>query len=443
MTSPSQEKSVVLGLIGYGTVGQGFVRLLRKETDLLGRRLGFPLFLKTVADRNIKEKSSGLLDGVVLSHDPVSVINDPEIQIVIELIGGIEPAKSLLLEAIRKKKSVVTANKALLALHGEELFHAVQAHRTDFAFEGSVGGGIPILRSLREGIGGNRIQSLRGIINGTCNYILTRMTYERQDFETVLREAQSLGYAEADPTFDIDGIDAAHKLAILGTLSFGSPIPFGEIPVEGIRKVQTVDIEFGRELGYVLKLLGIAKDNGTSLDLRVHPAFLPEDSVLAEVDGVFNAVEVNGESLGPALFYGRGAGSDPTATAVMGDVMELARAIHTGCFHQVPPLGFSWNDRIRLPVTGLSGIRSEYYLRFMAPDSPGTLSYLSGVLGEHDISIESVIQKGRKKGGSVPVVILTHTAPESSVRAALNTIDRSVHVTEPTVLIRVEGNAEA
>lgn len=269
MNSLSQEKPVVLGLIGYGTVGQGFVRLLRKETNLLGRRLGFPLFLKTVVDRNIKEKSSGLLDGVVLSHDPASVINDPEIQIVIELIGGIEPARSLLLEAVRKKKSVVTANKALLALHGEELFQAVHSNRTDFAFEGSVGGGIPILRSLREGIGGNRIQSLRGIINGTCNYILTRMTYERQDFETVLREAQALGYAEADPSFDIDGIDAAHKLAILGTLSFGSPIAFQDIPVEGIRKVQTIDIEFGRELGYVLKLLGIAKDDGASLDLRV------------------------------------------------------------------------------------------------------------------------------------------------------------------------------
>lgn len=442
MIPPTSEKPVVLGLIGFGTVGKGFVRLLRKETDLLGRRLGFPLILKTVVDRNIKEKDSPILSGVTLGHDPAMVINDPEIQIVIELIGGIEPARTLLLEAIRKNKSVVTANKALLALHGEELFQAVHAHRTDFAFEGSVGGGIPILRSLREGIGGNRIQSLKGIINGTCNYILTRMTYERHDFETVLREAQSLGYAEADPSFDIDGIDAAHKLAILGTLSFGSPIAFGEIPVEGIRKIQTVDIEFGRELGYVLKLLGIAKDHGSTIDLRVHPAFLPEDSVLAEVDGVFNAVEVYGETLGPALFYGRGAGSDPTATAVMGDVMELARAIHTGCFHQVPPLGFAWNARIPKPITGLSGIRSEYYLRFMAHDEPGTLSYLSGVLGEHDISIESVIQKGRMKGGSVPVVILTHMAPESSVRAALNTIDQSVHVTEPTVLIRVEGNSE-
>ena len=442
MTSRHRSEPVILGLIGFGTVGTGFFDLLLKEQKLLERRLGFPLRLKTIADRRIDDKVRQEHSGIRLTQDPQEVIQDPEIQIVIELIGGIEPARTLLLDSIKERKSVVTANKALLALHGEELFAAVHASKTDFAFEGAVGGGIPILRSLREGIGGNRILSIKGIINGTCNYILTRMACEHLDFDTVLKDAQALGYAECDPSLDIDGMDAAHKLAILGTLSFGTPIPFDQIPVEGIRGIQIVDIDFGRELGYTLKLLGIAKDHGSTIDLRVHPAFLPEHSMLAEVDGVFNAVEVTGEALGPALFYGRGAGAEPTATAVMGDVMELARAIHTGCFHQVPPLGFSWNDRIHRPMTGLDEVRSEYYLRFMAHDQPGTLSYLSGVLGDHGISIESVIQKGRKKGGSVPVVILTHTAPESSVRAALHTIDRSSHVTEPTVLIRVEGKAE-
>jgi homoserine dehydrogenase len=442
MKSSHGPSPVVLGLIGLGTVGSGFLKLFLKEQKLIERRLGFPLHLKTIADRRIDKKTEIDQYGILRTRDPKDVVLDPEIQIVIELIGGIDPARSLLLEAIQRKKSVVTANKALLALHGEELFEAVHRSKTDLAFEGAVGGGIPILRSLREGIGGNSILSVKGIINGTSNYILTRMTYDHIDFETALKDAKNLGYAEADPSLDIDGTDAAHKLAILGTLSFGAPIVFSSIPVQGIREIQTIDIEFGRELGYVLKLLGIAKDHGQSIDLRVHPAFLPEEALLAKVDGVFNAVEVTGDALGPVLFYGRGAGADPTATAVMGDVMELARAVHTGCFHQVPPLGFSWDERKTRPMTGLSDIRSEYYLRFMAPDLPGTLSYLSGVLGDNGISIESVIQKGRQKGGSVPVVIQTHTATEASIRAALDTIDRSTHVTEPTVLIRVEGKTE-
>lgn len=442
MKSSLGPSPVVLGLIGLGTVGSGFLKLFLKEQKLIERRLGFPLHLKTIADRRIEKKAEIDLSGIRRTRDPKEVVLDPEIQIVIELIGGIDPARSLLLEAIQRKKSVVTANKALLALHGEELFEAVHRSKTDLAFEGAVGGGIPILRSLREGIGGNSILSVKGIINGTSNYILTRMTCDHIDFETALKDAKKLGYAEADPSLDIDGTDAAHKLAILGTLSFGAPIAFSSIPVQGIREIKTIDIEFGRELGYVLKLLGIAKDHGQSIDLRVHPAFLPEEALLAKVDGVFNAVEVTGDALGPVLFYGRGAGADPTATAVMGDVMELARAVHTGCFHQVPPLGFSWGERKTRPMTGLSDIRSEYYLRFMAPDLPGTLSYLSGVLGDHGISIESVIQKGRQKGGSVPVVIQTHTATEASIRAALDIIDRSTHVTEPTVLIRVEGKTE-
>jgi homoserine dehydrogenase len=436
------KKPVVIGLIGAGTVGSGLIQLFLREKELLEQRLGFPLVLSSIADRSIHSLKMDGLSQFKLTTDPMDVISDPEVQIVIELIGGIEPAKTFLLDAINRGKSVVTANKALLALHGEELFSAVRTHGVDIAFEGAVCGGIPILRALREGIGGDRVLSLKGIINGTSNYILTKMTEDRISFSEALSQAQSLGYAEADPTFDVDGMDAAHKLAILGTLSFGVPIPFSEIPVEGIRGINELDIEFGRELGYVLKLLGIAKDHGTSVDLRVHPAFLPEESLLAKVDGVFNAVEVTGRALGTALFYGRGAGADPTASAVMGDILELARGIHSECTLQVPPLGFSWDARHPRPMTPRSEVKSEYYLRFMAHDRPGTLSFLSGILGEHGISIESVIQKGRKKGGSVPVVILTYTATQASIQSALEIIDHSHHVTEPTVLIHVERVSE-
>ncbi len=438
----ANKKPVVIGLIGAGTVGAGVISLFLRELELLEKRLGFPLVLSSIADRSIESIKLDGLSRFRTYTDASAVINDPDVQIVIELIGGIEPAKTFILEAVRKGKSVVTANKALLALHGEEIFAAVRTHGVDIAFEGAVCGGIPILRALREGIGGDRVLSVKGIINGTSNYILTRMTEDRTSFSEALASAQSLGYAEADPTFDVDGMDAAHKLAILGTMSFGVPVSFPDIPVEGIRQIKELDIEFGRELGYVLKLLGIAKDHGSSVDLRVHPAFLPEESLLAKVNGVFNAVEVTGRALGTALFYGRGAGADPTASAVMGDVLELARGIHSRCKLQVPPLGFSWDSRHPRPMTSHAEVRSEFYLRFSAHDRPGTLSFLSGILGEHGISIESVIQKGRKKEGSVPVVILTHTATKASILSALEIIDHSNHVTEPTVLIHVERGSE-
>ncbi len=266
------------------------------------------------------------------------------------------------------------------------------------------------------------------------------MSRDRVDFGTALKEAQRLGYAEADPTFDIDGIDSAHKISILAAMAFGSPVSLSSVPVEGIRHIQPIDLDFGREFGYVLKLLGIASDQGETIDVRVHPCFLPEEtSMLAEVDGVFNAIELLGEALGPLLLFGRGAGGDPTATAVMGDVMECARGISHGSRGQVPALGFPFALRVPRPLCALDSISSEYYLRFMAHDQPGTLSYLSGVLGERGISIESVIQKGRQKGGSVPVVVTTHRATESRVREALSIIDSSPHVTEKTVVIRIES----
>jgi homoserine dehydrogenase len=431
---------VRLGIIGLGTVGQGFLRLLLREEDLLRQRLGFPLSLGAVCDRN-----AGLMKSLPLSPtckvygEAADLISDPEIDLVIELMGGIEPAKNFILESMRHGKSVVTANKALLAQHGEEIFGAASRYGVDLGFEASVGGGIPILRTLRESLAGDRIQKVAGIINGTANYILSRMTREGLEFETALKEAQRLGYAESDPTYDIDGIDSAHKIAILATMAFGSPVNFADVPVEGIRHIKPIDLEFGKEFGYVLKLLGIASDRGDSLDIRVHPSFLPEEeSMLAEVDGVFNAIELKGQFLGPLLLFGRGAGGDPTATAVMGDVMECARGIYHSSRGQVPALGFPFSERVRKPIFPLAGIHSEYYLRFVAQDQPGTLSYLSGVLGDRGISIESVIQKGRQRGGSVSVVVTTHRAAESQIREALDIIDRSSHVTEKTVVIRVE-----
>ena len=430
---------VRIGIIGLGTVGQGFLRLLLKNQGLIHERLGFSLALGGVCEKNPETvKGLNLPPDCVVYHEWEGMVRDPRISIVVELIGGLEPARSILLEAMKAGKSVVTANKALLARHGEEIFGAAASHAVDLGFEASVGGGIPILRTLRESLSGDRILRMAGIINGTANYILTRMSRDGLEFETVLAEAQRQGYAESDPTYDIDGIDSAHKIAILATMAFGSPVNLGEIPVEGIRHIKPIDLEFGKEFGYVLKLLGIAADHGDSLDIRVHPSFLPENSLLSEVDGVFNAIELSGQALGPLLLYGRGAGGDPTATAVMGDVMECARGLFHNARAQVPALGFPFSGRIRKPLRPLFAIFSEYYLRFMAQDQPGTLSYLAGVLGERGISIESVIQKGREKGGSVPVVVTTHRATESQIRDSLAIIDASPHVTEKTVVIRIE-----
>ena len=430
---------VRVGIIGLGTVGQGFLRLLLKNQGLIRERLGFPLALGGVCEKNPETlKGLTLPPECVVYREWKEMVLDPRISLVVELVGGLEPARSILLEAMKAGKSVVTANKALLARHGEEIFGAAASHGVDLGFEASVGGGIPILRTLRESLAGDRILRLAGIINGTANYILTRMSREGLEFETVLSEAQRHGYAESDPTYDIDGIDSAHKIAILATMAFGSPVNLQEIPVEGIRQIKPIDLEFGREFGYVLKLLGIAVDHGDSLDIRVHPSFLPENSLLSEVDGVFNAIELSGQALGPLLLYGRGAGVDPTATAVMGDVMECARGVFHGARAQVPALGFPFSGRIRRPLRPISAIFSEYYLRFMAQDQPGTLSYLAGILGDRGISIESVIQKGRDRGGSVPVVVTTHRATESQIRDSLAIIDASHHVTEKTVVIRIE-----
>ena len=434
---------IAIGLIGYGTVGSGVAKILTTNAGDIRRRLGIPLELRKVADLNIISDRGVSLPPDILTTDARQIFDDPEIDIVIELIGGDDPAKRFLLEAMAKGKHVVTANKALLAVHGEELFQAALRKGVDIGFEASVCGGIPILRSLTEGLAANRLRSLYGIVNGTSNYILTRMTTAGQPFATVLAEAQKAGYAEADPTFDVAGIDAAHKLAILVNLAFGCPVNFKDLYVEGITGITPMDIQYATEFGYTIKLLAIAKlqesKDGKEVEARVHPTMIANDSPLARVGGVYNAIQVTGDAVGDIMLYGRGAGSMPTASAVVSDVIDIARNIRKGATGRVPPTGFQADQRRPLPIRAIENITGLYYLRFMVLDRPGVLSQLSGVLGKHDISISSVLQRGRKDGQTVPVVVTTHMAVERNIRASLREIDALPAVSSPTTVIRIEG----
>ncbi|HEY3197256.1 MAG TPA: homoserine dehydrogenase [Nitrospirales bacterium] len=434
---------IAVGLIGYGTVGSGVAKILTTNAGDIRRRLGIPLELRKVADLNIISDRGVSLPPDILTTDARQIFDDPEIDIVIELIGGDDPAKRFLLEAMAKGKHVVTANKALLAVHGEELFQAAVRNGVDIGFEASVCGGIPILRSLTEGLAANRVRSLYGIVNGTSNHILTRMTNAGQSFATVLAEAQKAGYAEADPTFDVAGIDAAHKLAILVNLAFGCPVNFKELYVEGITGITPMDIEYATEFGYTIKLLAIAKlqesKDGKEVEARVHPTMIANDSPLARVGGVYNAIQVTGDAVGDIMLYGRGAGSMPTASAVVSDVIDISRNIRKGASGRVPPTGFQPDQRRPLPIRAIENITGLYYLRFMVLDRPGVLSQLSGILGKHDISISSVLQRGRKDGQTVPVVVTTHMAVERNIRASLREIDALPAVSSPTTVIRIEG----
>lgn len=431
-----------IGLLGFGTVGSGVVKLLRENGDLVARRLGAPLELIKVADLDLKRDRGVSLPPHLLTTDAQEVLTHPEVQIVVELIGGIAPAKQFILTAMQRGKHVVTANKALLAAAGEELIAAAAGHHVDFEFEGSVGGGIPIVRALKEGLSANRIESIHGIINGTSNFILTKMTDERKDFADVLAEAQRAGYAEADPTSDVEGHDSANKLAILVALAFGTPVALKDIYTEGITGLRPIDIEFAREFGYRIKLLAIAKAQQGAIEARVHPTMIPEDYLLAQVAGVFNAIYVVGDHVGQTLFYGRGAGDQPTASAVVSDLIEIGRNMQKGVSGRVPPMSYREDGRRHLRLLAMEEITSLYYLRFSALDHPGVLSTIAGILGKYNISISSVIQKGRKAGGAVPVVMMTHRALERDVRQALAEIDGMPSVLDRTVLIRVEGEGD-
>jgi homoserine dehydrogenase len=436
------KSSVSVGMVGFGTVGTGVAKVLIENGALIRRRVGVPVTLARVVDTDTTRERGVRLPEGVLTSDLQSVLEDPAIDIVLELIGGYDPAKQIILDAMAKGKQVVTANKALLAVHGEEIFETAARHHVDVGFEASVGGGIPVIRALTQGLAANTISSMYGIINGTSNYILSRMTCEGHGFAEVLSEAQRAGYAEADPSFDVDGTDSAHKLSIMVTLAYGTPVNFKEIYTEGIQHVTPLDIAYAREFGYTVKLLGIAKFLGSEIEARVHPTMIPTGSPVAQVEGVYNAIQLVGDAVGDIVLYGQGAGSLPTGSAVVSDVIDIARNILTGAAGRVPPASFQRDQRRPLRIRPMEEIASLYYLRFMVVDRPGVLSHISGVLGRHGISISSVLQKGRKEGQTVPVVIMTHSAIERYVQAALRDIDHMSFISEPTTLIRIEGHDE-
>ncbi|MEW6214797.1 MAG: homoserine dehydrogenase [Nitrospirota bacterium] len=431
-----KKDKISVGIIGFGTVGTGTVRILLGNKDVLKERLGFGINLRRIVDLDIERDRGINVPEGVLTTDVDAVLNSPDIDIVVELIGGIRPAKDFILKAISNGKHVVTANKALLTTEGNEIFNAALQAGVEIGFEASVAGGIPIIKVIREGLVANRIKAVYGIINGTSNYILTKMTEENVEFSDALKEAQKLGYAEADPTLDIEGIDSAHKLAILASLSYGIPLSFEDIHVEGISGISPQDIGFASELGYKVKLLAIAKESDSEVELRVHPTMLPKDYLISKVDGSFNAVYVEGDAVGSTLYYGRGAGAMPTGSAIVSDIVDIARNIRKNATGRIPVMTGSIRD---VRIKRMDDVISMYYFRFSALDRPGVLSKISGILGNYNISIASVIQKGRRVGEAVPVVVLTHEAKEKDVRQAIHEIDQLPVVMDKTVFIRVEG----
>jgi homoserine dehydrogenase len=431
-------KAVNVGLIGFGTVGTGVARLLTEQRELLARRLGTPLILKKVADQDLTRPRPVALAPDQLTVRAEDILHDPDIDIVVELIGGTDAARDFVLEAIARGKHVVTANKALLAHHGNDLLAAAAAQGVEIAFEASVCGGIPIILSLRQGLAANRVQELFGILNGTANYILTQMTGSGASYAQALAEAQARGYAEADPTLDVEGIDTAHKLAILMSLAYGAQLDFESIAVEGISRLNPVDIQFAGEFGYCLKLLAITRDDGHRVEARVHPTLVPKDHMLATVNGAMNAVYLTGDAVGPILLYGQGAGMMPTASAVVSDLIDLARNLLHGVPGRVPALGWESALSTRRLIKPINDLVTNYYLRFSALDQPGVLSQVSGILGKHNISIAAVIQKGREVAGTVPIVMITHEAREADARQAMAEIDQLPIVSPPTVFYRIE-----
>jgi homoserine dehydrogenase len=433
-------RDVRIGLIGFGTIGTGVVKLLQRNHSQIRARLGAGLTLARIADIDLRSDRGVKIDRRILTNDAQALLDDPSLDVVIELMGGYEPARRFVLRAIGNGKSVVTANKALLAVHGGEIFAAAEKANADIGFEASVGGGIPIIRTLKEGLAADRNRAIYGIVNGTSNYILSTMTEKGGEFAAVLQEAQHQGLAEADPTYDVEGIDAAHKLTLLIQLAFGTAARFADIPVEGIRHVSQSDISFAREFGYVIKLLAIAKQDGERIEARVHPTMVPCQHLLADVSGAYNAIAVQGDALGASMYFGLGAGMMPTATAVVADLMDVARNLLGGTKGRVAPLGYPLAAQRRVRLKPLDELDCEYYLRFMVVDRPGVLAKISGILGAHRISIASVIQKEREHGASVPIVIRTHHAHERDLRRALRAIDRLATVRAKTVLIRIEDS---
>jgi homoserine dehydrogenase len=427
-----------VGVLGFGTVGTGVVRILLENSDLLRSRVGADIHLKTVADIDTETDRGVTLDPGVLVGDAHAVLSDPEIDIVVEMIGGEGIARDFILKAIAAGKHVVTANKALIASHGNTIARAALEKGVDFGYEASVGGCMPIIKSVRESLVGNRIHAMVGILNGTCNYILTRITEAGSTFAEALAEAQAEGFAEADPTLDVEGFDTAHKLAILNALAYGMEINLGDIYVEGISRIEPVDIAFAKEFGYKVKLLAIGKDNGDSVEARVHPTMIPFADPLSAVSGSLNAVSVSADAVSRVMLYGRGAGMMPTGSAVISDIVDIARNLMTGTTGRIPIFSYQPDAIRKIPVMPVDDITTHYYFRFAAVDRPGVLSKISGILGENGISIRSVHQKGRKSEGPVPIVMLTHRATEAHVKKALAEITHLDIVSDQPVLIRIE-----
>jgi homoserine dehydrogenase len=431
---------ISIGLIGFGTVGTGVVRLLQQNGGLIAGRLGAEIRLKRIADIDIRRSRGIQVDEALLTVGAADILNDPEIDIVVELMGGYEPARTFILAAMHQGKHVVTANKALLATHGDEIFRSAGLHGVNIGLEASVGGTIPVIKTIKESLVANRIQSISAIVNGTSNFILSKMTDEGGSFETVLKEAQALGFAESDPTYDIEGIDAAHKLAILLSLSYGKKVHLQDLYREGISRISEQDIAFARALGYRIKLLAIAIRRDREIEARLHPTMIPFDHLLANVNGNFNAFHIVGDAADSVFLYGQGAGQMPTASAVVSDIVDIARDIRQGIAGRVPPRVIDEEAIEDIRLMPFDRIRTNYYFRFSAVDRPGVLSRISGILGANDISIATVIQKGRMQGGAVPIVMTTYKAREMDVRRALDDIDRLDVVMGKTMLIRIEDD---
>lgn len=424
-----------IGLIGFGTVGTGVVKILTRNRDLFRKRLGAELRIKAIVDKDTKTSREVKVGEGILTSDVHRVLKDPEIKIVIELIGGVNPAREYILTALREGKHVVTANKALLAEHGEEIFREAERQEGDIYFEGSVGSGIPVVKILRESLISNEILSIMGIINGTSNYILTKMSEEGMSFADALNRAQEKGYAEANPSLDVDGLDSAHKLVILTLLAFGRGVSLKDVLMEGISDITPQDIQYAGEFGYSVKPLSIAKRKGDKLELRVHPALISHGHLLASVGGIYNAIQIRGNAVGEIILYGQGAGQLPAASAVVGDIVEVARNLLYQSPHR---LGSIFSSPTPLSILPRGEFSSQYYLRFSVCDRPGVLGAIAGILGKYKVSIASVIQKERKEGDAVPVIMMTHEAKEENVLRALGEIDSLPMVKDKTLLLRVE-----
>ncbi len=432
-------KPVKVGVLGLGTVGGGTVNVLKRNAEEIARRAGREISVTRASARDLSRARICDTAGIALTTDPLEIVNDPDIDVVVELIGGYDLAKQLVLTAIKNGKHVVTANKALIALHGNEIFAEASKKGVMVLFEAAVAGGIPIIKAIREGLAGNRIKWLAGIINGTGNFILTEMRDKGRDFADVLAEAQALGYAEADPTFDVEGIDAGHKLTILASIAFGIPLQFEKVFTEGITKITRLDVEYAEALGYRIKNLGIARKTDDGIELRVHPTLIPKRRLIANVDGVMNAVLVCGDAVGPTLYYGAGAGAEPTASAVVADLVDVVRAMTSDPENRVPHLAFQADAIVDIPVLPADSIKTAYYLRLTAEDKPGVLADVTRILAAHNISIEALIQKEPPPGEtSVPIIMLTQLTLEKEMNAAIAAIEALATVSGKVARIRLE-----